>query len=89
MPKPLRTQQLFFGADEIDAYVDMSRVTFVRLILEMIALTPRNVGLRSMIAPSALDRVLRDLETYLRQPALDASRDNAARWLLDNGGRMT
>lgn len=83
-----RTRQPGRAHDAIDAYVDLSRGSFERLVLDAITLTRRNVGLRSTIAPNPLDRVLRDLETYLRQPAIDASRDNAARWLLDHHGRL-
>ena len=46
----------------------------------------RGAGLAAFIAPDPLDRVARDLETYLRQPMLDASRDAAAGALL-NGWR--
>lgn len=70
----------------IDAYVDLARSSFEELALTCIDATRRNIGLGSFIAPNPLDRVLRDLETYLRQPFLDASRDNAAGWLLANGG---
>lgn len=68
------------------SYVDMARTAFERLALSIVAATRRNVGLSSFIAPNPLDRVLRDLETYLRQPFLDASRDNFARHLLANQG---
>lgn len=70
----------------IDAYVDVARAQFERLALAQIEAARRNVGLSSFIAPSALDRCIRDLETYLRQPLVDASRDSAARWLLDGNG---
>ena len=72
----------------IDAYVDLARGGFETLALGCIEATRRNVGLGSFIAPDPLDRCLRDLETYLRQPFLDASRDNAAAWLLATGGRF-
>lgn len=70
----------------IDAYVDLARGGFEEAALGIVEATRRNVGLGSYIAPDPLDRVLRDLETYLRQPFLDASRDNAAGWLLARGG---
>ena len=73
----------------IDAYIDLARVGFETLALGIIEATRRNVGLSSFVAPNPLDRCLRDLETYLRQPFLDASRDNAAAWLLRTGGRFT
>lgn len=75
-------------AAAIDAYVDLARGGFEELALSCIEATRRNVGLGSFIAPDPLDRVLRDLETYLRQPFLDASRDNAAGWLLGHDGRF-
>ncbi len=78
-------------ADEteaIDAYVDLARSTFETAALAVIEATRRNIGLSTFIAPDPLDRCLRDLETYLRQPFLDASRDHAARWLAARGGRF-
>ncbi len=68
-------------------YVNMARTAFERLALAIIAATRRNVGLSSFIAPNPLDRVLRDLETYLRQPFLDASRDSYAQHLLAGAAR--
>lgn len=73
-------------AAAIDAYINLARSGFEELALTCIEATRRNVGLSSFIAPDPLDRVLRDLETYLRQPFLDASRDNAAAWLLAHKG---
>ena len=70
----------------VTGYVDMARTAFERLAMAIITATRRNVGLSSFIAPNPLDRVLRDLETYLRQPFLDASRDNFARHLLADEG---
>ncbi|MGL5837129.1 MAG: acyl-CoA dehydrogenase family protein [Sphingorhabdus sp.] len=70
----------------IDAYVDAARGNFESLAFSIVENTRRNIGLSSFIAPDPLDRIIRDLETYLRQPFLDASRDNAARWLLQHRG---
>ncbi len=69
-------------AADAEHYVNMARGAFERLALAIVAATRRNVGLTSFLAPNAIDRVLRDLETYLRQPFLDASRDSYARHLL-------
>lgn len=70
----------------INAYVDQARGLFETVALAGIEAARRNVGLASFIAPDPLDRLIRDLETYLRQPFLDASRDSAARWLLAHKG---
>ena len=71
--------------EAIDAYVDQARARFERFALSGIDAARRNVGLSSFIAPDPLDRCIRDLETYLRQPFIDVSRDSAARWLLEGG----
>lgn len=73
-------------AAAIDAYVDLARGGFERLALIVIEAARRGVGLSGFIAPHPLDRTIRDLETYLRQPFLDASRDAAASHLLARGG---
>lgn len=74
--------------EAIDAYVNLARGTFETAALAVIEATRRNVGLSTFIAPDPLDRCLRDLETYLRQPFLDASRDHVATWLAARGGRF-
>ena len=74
------------GADAIDAYVSLARSSFEGLALTVIDAAQRNVGLSTFVAPNPLDRMLRDLETYLRQPFVDGSRDHAAQWLLSHGG---
>lgn len=76
-------------SEAIDAYVDLARGSFEGLALTVIEMTRRNIGLSSFIAPDPLDRCIRDLETYLCQPFLDASRDHAAGWLAAHGGRFT
>ena len=76
-------------AEAIDAYVDLARGTFETAALTVIEATRRNIGLSSFIEPDPLDRVIRDLETYLRQPFLDASHAHAADWLAARGGRFT
>jgi alkylation response protein AidB-like acyl-CoA dehydrogenase len=81
-----RAADAAFGAAAIDAYVDNARATFEQLALAVIETTRRNIGLASFIKPDPLDLVIRDLETYLRQPFLDASRDNAAGYLLHRKG---
>jgi alkylation response protein AidB-like acyl-CoA dehydrogenase len=59
--------------EAIDAYVDLARNAFERATLEVIAAAEKAVGLKALMRPNPLERVIRDLATYLRQPALDAS----------------
>jgi alkylation response protein AidB-like acyl-CoA dehydrogenase len=68
------------------AYVDLARGSFETLALASVDLARRNTGLSAFNGPHPLDRCCRDLETYLRQPMVDASRDSAANYLLSRGG---
>ncbi len=77
-----RAEDRSAAAADAENYVNMARTAFERLALAIIAATRRNVGLSSFLAPNPIDRVLRDLETYLRQPFIDASRDSFARHVL-------
>jgi alkylation response protein AidB-like acyl-CoA dehydrogenase len=74
--------------EAVAAYVDLARGTFETLARAAVTAARRNVGLGAYLGPDPLDRCCRDLETYLCQPMLDASRDNAARHLLARGGRL-
>lgn len=69
-------------ADEIDAFVNLARHSFERAALALIGHLQRGIGLGTMLRPSPIERIIRDLTTYLRQPFLDASLDAAARWAL-------
>jgi hypothetical protein len=45
-------------------------------------LVDRSVGLQAFVRPHPIERVARDLATYLRQPAPDRALTNAAAWIL-------
>jgi alkylation response protein AidB-like acyl-CoA dehydrogenase len=59
-------------------YVGMARMAVEPIALEVMALAQRSVGLSSLMATSPMERIARDLSTYLRQPAPDAVRDGVA-----------
>ncbi len=63
---------------EVDAYVDLMRDTVERAALLVAEHAQRSLGLKAFMEPNAVERIVRDLSTYLRQPALDASQDAAA-----------
>lgn len=55
------------------ATVNASRTAIERAALHVLELAERSVGAPGMIAPHSLERLLRDLRTYLRQPNPDAA----------------
>ena len=61
------------GADAIVAYVDLARGAVEAACVEAIALVQRSVGLAAFMRPNPLERVARDLATYLRQPNPDGA----------------
>jgi alkylation response protein AidB-like acyl-CoA dehydrogenase len=67
---------------EIDAMVNLARHVFERAALSVIERLERGVGLATMLRPNPVERIIRDLETYLRQPFPDAALDAAAVWSL-------
>jgi alkylation response protein AidB-like acyl-CoA dehydrogenase len=69
-------------AKEIDALVNLARHAFERAALLVIERVERGIGLGTMLRPDPIERIVRDLQTYLRQPFPDAALDAAAGWAL-------
>jgi len=64
------------------AYVNLARIAVERAGLELMDLVQRSVGLQSFMRPNPIERVGRDVATYLRQPAPDRALTGAAAWML-------
>lgn len=76
-------------AEEIVAYVNLARLAVEAACLDAIGLSQRSLGLSAFAAGSAVERVCRDLSTYLRQPAPDETLDKAAAHYLLHGVAQT
>lgn len=59
------------GTDRLVAYVDLARGAVERAALEVMELAQRSIGLQAFMATHPVERLVRDLATYLRQPAPD------------------
>ena len=68
------------------AYVNLARRAVEQAALDILALAQRSVGLAAFLRPHPMERVARDLATYLRQPAPDRALDLAAGHLLAREG---
>lgn len=64
--------------NRVVAYVDLARGAVERAALDVLELAQRSVGLTAMLRPSPVERVARDLATYLRQPSPDGALHGAA-----------
>ncbi|MCE4226205.1 acyl-CoA/acyl-ACP dehydrogenase [Methylobacterium sp. C25] len=65
------------------AYVNLARGAVERSGLDVIELAQRSVGLSGFLETHPLERRVRDLATYLRQPAPDHALASAAGYVLD------
>ncbi|ACK52479.1 acyl-CoA dehydrogenase domain protein [Methylocella silvestris BL2] len=64
------------------AYVNLARLAVERAGLEALELAHRSVGLAAFLRPHPIERLSRDLATYLRQPAPDEALCEAANFLV-------
>ncbi|WP_242021357.1 acyl-CoA dehydrogenase family protein [Nodosilinea sp. FACHB-141] len=55
------------------AYANMMRTAIEQICIDTMQLCQRSVGTRGLLSPHAMERVIRDLTLYLRQPAFDAA----------------
>lgn len=69
--------------DQIVAFVNLARLAVERAGLDLMELVQRSVGLQAFMRPNPIERVSRDLATYLRQPGPDRALTSAAAWILD------
>jgi alkylation response protein AidB-like acyl-CoA dehydrogenase len=69
-------------APEASAFVLLTRGVVEEAGLAVMEAVQRGVGTRAFFTGNAIDRVMRDLQLYLRQPAPDQALDRAAKaWL--------
>lgn len=63
-------------------YANMMRTAIEQICVEVMALCQKCVGARGLNKPYHFERIIRDLSTYLRQPAPDASLADVGRYVL-------
>jgi alkylation response protein AidB-like acyl-CoA dehydrogenase len=68
--------------ERLIAYANLTRLTVESICLEVLELSAKCVGAKGLMAPGDLERWHRDLSYYLRQPAPDATLQNAAGYLI-------
>jgi alkylation response protein AidB-like acyl-CoA dehydrogenase len=65
---------------DVAELVNLARIAVECAALRMIELAQRSLGLAAFIAGQEVERLIRDLSTYLRQPAPDETLTEAAAW---------
>ena len=64
--------------------VNLARVAVEQACLDAMRQVQRGLGLAAFLAPHPAERLMRDLATYLRQPAPDAVLTEAAAYFLEH-----
>jgi alkylation response protein AidB-like acyl-CoA dehydrogenase len=59
--------------EQLLAYANMMRTAIEQICIDAMQLCQRSVGTRGLLPPYPMERVIRDLTLYLRQPAYDAA----------------
>ena len=54
-------------------YVNMARTVIEQVCMDIIQLCERSIGTRGLLPPHPMERIIRDLTLYLRQPGFDAT----------------
>lgn len=67
-------------------HAQMTRTALEAICQDVIRLAEQSVGVRALIAPHPIERIGRDLTTYLRQPAPDLALAEVGRAWLDADG---
>jgi alkylation response protein AidB-like acyl-CoA dehydrogenase len=65
---------------DVAAIVGLARIAAEQAGLDVIRLVQRGLGLAGFLQDNPVERVMRDLATYLRQPAPDETLTEAAAW---------
>jgi hypothetical protein len=61
----------------------MVRTAIEQICMETIQLAARSVGTRGLLPPHSIERIIRDLTLYLRQPAFDAALATVGQYVLN------
>jgi alkylation response protein AidB-like acyl-CoA dehydrogenase len=68
--------------EQLVAYINLARLAVEAAALDLMQLVQRSVGLQAFMRPNPIERISRDLATYLRQPGPDRALTDAAAWVL-------
>ena len=69
---------------EITGYVNLSRIATESAALDIVRLVQRTLGLAGFLQSNPVERLMRDLAIYLRQPAPDEALTEAATWFFEH-----
>ncbi|MBE9060882.1 acyl-CoA dehydrogenase family protein [cf. Phormidesmis sp. LEGE 11477] len=69
---------------QLVGYCNMVRTAIEQICMDMIQLSERCIGTQGLLPPHPMERIIRDLTLYLRQPAFDASLTGIGEYVLSS-----
>ena len=69
-------------AAKLVAYSNMVRTAIEQICIDTIQLSQRSIGTLGLLPPEPMERIIRDLSLYLRQPAFDAALTDVGKYVL-------
>ncbi len=69
-------------ASQLVAYANMVRTVIEQICIDIMQMCERSVGTRGLLPPNPMERIIRDLTLYLRQPAFDAALSSVGQYVL-------
>ena len=69
-------------ASKLVAYANMVRTAIEQICMDTIQLSQRSIGTLGLLPPEPMERIIRDLSLYLRQPAFDAAISGVGKYVL-------
>ncbi len=76
-------------ADKLVAYANMVRTVIEQLCMDVMQLCERSVGTRGLLPPNPMERIIRDLTLYLRQPVFDAALASVGKYALSQSAPVS
>ena len=67
---------------KLTSYCNMVRTAIEQVCMDMMQLSERCIGTQGLLPPHPMERIIRDLTLYLRQPAFDASLTDVGAYVL-------
>ena len=71
-------------AEKLVSYANMVRTAIEQICMDVMQLCERSVGTRGLLPPHPMERIIRDLTLYLRQPVFDAALANVGQYALSH-----
>lgn len=71
-------------SSQLVAYANMVRTAIEQICMDVMQLSQRSIGTLGLLPPHPMERIIRDLSLYLRQPAYDVAISKVGEYVLAN-----